>query len=132
MTRKRRRASGEAGAALIEFGLILPIFFGIFIGIVTTGLAFFGRLQMTTAAQEGARVIFLGGTAGTATTAANAAASGAVSIHINGSSTATASSWKCTTAGTKVEVRMTRQATIRFLIANHTVTVNAKAVTRCA
>ncbi len=132
MTLQRRRPSGEAGAALIEFGLILPIFFGIFLGIVTTGLAFFGRLQMTTAAQEGARVIYLGGTAGTATTAANAAAAGTVSVFVNGSSTPAASSWKCTTTGTKVEVRMTRDATIRYLIANQTVTLQAKAVTRCA
>lgn len=130
MTLQRRRPSGEAGAAIVEFALVLPVFFGIFLGIVTTGLAFFGRLQMTTAAQEGARVVYLGGTASTATGAATAAATGSVSVHVNGSG-AVAASWKCTTAGDVVEVRMSRPAQIRFLIADHTVTMRAKAVTRC-
>jgi len=132
MTPQRRGRSDDRGAALIEFGIILPIFFGIFLGVVTTGLAFFGRLQMTSAAQEGVRVAYVGGTATQATAAATAAATGSVSLKVNGA--AVAGSWTCTnlTAGQKVEVLMTRPATIRFLIANHTVTMQAKAVTRCA
>jgi Flp pilus assembly protein TadG len=129
MRTRRRRPSGDGGAALIEFGIILPIFIGIFLGIVTTGLAFFGRLQMTSAAQEGARVIYLGGTSGDATSAANDAAVGTVSVTVSGS--AVGSDWKCTTSGDTVTVLMERPMPIRFLIANVTVDMQAKAVTRC-
>lgn len=129
MRTSRRRPSGDGGAALIEFGIILPIFIGIFLGIVTTGLAFFGRLQMTSAAQEGTRVVYLGGTAGEAISAANAAAVGTVSVTAGGSPVA--SDWKCTTPGETVTVWMERPMPIRFLIANITVGMEAKAVTQC-
>lgn len=132
MTRKRPGPSGETGAALVEFALVLPMFFGILLGVVTTGIAFYGRLEMTTAAQEGARVLYLGGTAATGSSAATAAATGTVSVHVNGSATAAAAGWKCITAGDEVEVRMTRPATLRFLITDVDITMRAKAVTRCA
>ncbi len=134
MTRAKRLRSGESGAALVEFGLLLPVFLGIILGLVTGGLAFFARLQVTTAAQEGARVMYMGGTASAAQSAANAATTGTVVVTADGSPVGT--SWSCSAAGNSgktVAVTVTRpNMFIRWIAADTTVTVEGRGVTRCA
>jgi Flp pilus assembly protein TadG len=126
---RRIDKSSDRGAALVEFGLLLPVFLGLFLGVVTTGLALFARLQMTTAVQEAARVVYTGGTESQATTAANNAAAGTVTYEPAG--------WSpCGSAAAPpnqtVTVRMTRpDMPIRFLIGNIDVTMQAQAATRC-
>lgn len=121
---------GDRGAVLVEFGLLLPVLLGVFLGVVTTGLAFFSRLQMTSAAQEGARVLYLGGDAATASSAATAAAAGTVAVTVSGATVP--SSWTCPSGGgTTVQVTLTRPMTIRYLIGSTSLTVTARAVTRC-
>ncbi len=129
MTRPMDRSS-DRGAAVVEFALLLPVFLGLFLGVVTAGLVVFARLQMTTAVQEAARVIYTGGTQAQATTAANNAAAGTVTYEPAG--------WvPCSSASAppnqSITVRMTRpDMPIRFLIGSTDVPVVARAVTRCS
>jgi Flp pilus assembly protein TadG len=53
MVKKRRRR--EAGAAAVEFGLILPLLLILLLGIMDYGYLFFVQLSVTNAAREGAR-----------------------------------------------------------------------------
>jgi Flp pilus assembly protein TadG len=47
---------GEAGVSAVEFGLILPIFMVLILGIIDYGYMYFVHLSMTNAAREGVRV----------------------------------------------------------------------------
>lgn len=60
MTR-RDRWSGEDGAELIEFALVLPLMLLVMFGIIDFGLLFQRYLVVTNAAREGARVAVLPG-----------------------------------------------------------------------
>ena len=60
MTR-RNRWSGEDGAELIEFALVLPLMLLVMFGIIDFGLLFQRYLVVTNAAREGARVSVLPG-----------------------------------------------------------------------
>jgi hypothetical protein len=51
-----RRCRGDAGATLVEFGLVAPILFLLVFGIVEFGWAFFQNLDVRHAAREGARL----------------------------------------------------------------------------
>jgi Flp pilus assembly protein TadG len=53
--RRRRREDDESGAALVEFALVFPLLVVMLLGIVTGGLAYNQKLQMTHAVREGAR-----------------------------------------------------------------------------
>ncbi len=141
MALRLRRSPDDSGAALVELGLILPIFFGILVGCVTAGLAFFARYQVTTAADEGARVMYVGGTRSEAEGAViaavnspNPAGTHTVQITVNG--VAVSGSWKCTdpgNSGAVVAVRVTRpNMAIQWLAGSTAVTVRGQAVTRCA
>lgn len=50
-----RRAQGDAGASLVEFALVLPLFVMLLLGMLTGGLAYSRKLAVTQAAREGAR-----------------------------------------------------------------------------
>ncbi len=132
MLQRNRRQTDDEGAALVEFGLVMPLFLGIVLGLVTAGLAMFARLQVSTAAQEGARAIYLGGTAAQARDAASAATTGTVEVLVGGSPVA--SSWSCTgNTGTTVTVQVTRpDMSIQWVIASTPVAVVGRGVTRCA
>ena len=52
---------GESGAALVEFTLIMPLFFLIFFGIIEWGLIFFFQNTMQSAAEVAARVVAVNG-----------------------------------------------------------------------
>jgi TadE-like protein len=51
----RSAVGGEAGAALVEFALILPAFVALAFGTLTGGVAFGVKQDITAAAREGAR-----------------------------------------------------------------------------
>jgi Flp pilus assembly protein TadG len=53
---KRRRKRREDGVSAVEFGLVLPLFIIILLGIMDYGWVYFVKLSMTNAAREGARV----------------------------------------------------------------------------
>lgn len=141
MLTKCRRRRRDAGATIIEFALVLPLFFGILLGCVTGGLALFSRLQISTAAEEGARAIYVGRTVSealSATTAAldapDPASTHTVQLTVDGA--AVSSSWRCTDAGNSgktVAVRVERLGmSIQWLLASTSVTVQGRAVTECA
>ena len=50
-----RPESGETGASLVEFALVLPLFFMVVLGMLTGGLAYSRKLSVAQAAREGAR-----------------------------------------------------------------------------
>lgn len=52
---RRRRREKTRGQSLVEFALILPVFFLIMFGIVDFGLAFDAAIGISNAAREGAR-----------------------------------------------------------------------------
>lgn len=46
----------EAGVSAVEFGLVLPVFLIVLLGIIDYGWVFYVKLNITNAAREGARV----------------------------------------------------------------------------
>jgi len=52
---------GESGAALVEFTVIMPLFFLMFFGIIEWGLVFFFQNTMQSAAEVAARVVAVNG-----------------------------------------------------------------------
>ncbi len=57
----RRHWHGDRGAVAIEFALVLPLLFALLLGIIDFGFVFNGKISVTNAAAEGARVLALGG-----------------------------------------------------------------------
>jgi len=134
MIRLRRQLHDDAGAAVVELALVVPILCGIVMGLVTTAIAVFAQLQVSTAAEEGARAMYVGGTATQAAAATVAAAWGTPAVA--GSAGSLPGSWTCTSPGNSgktVTVTLTRpDMTIQFLAFTTSVSVNGRAVTRCA
>ncbi len=135
MFRSIGRRTSDQGAAAIELALVMPLFVGVIVGLVTTALVFFANLQLATAAEEGARVMYLGGTVSQARTATTtAAASNASVINLN-TGAPLPDAWSCATpgnSGVTVAVRALRpNMTIQWLLASTTVTARGRGVTRC-
>jgi hypothetical protein len=63
----------DAGAAMVEFALVLPLFLLMMLGVLGFGIAFHAQQELSTAAQEGARALYLGRTPAEAEAAAVAA-----------------------------------------------------------
>lgn len=142
MLGRLRHRPSDAGAMLVEFGLLLPLFIGIVLGGVTGGIALFSRLQATTAAQEGARALYVGRAVSDGAAAARAAIDSpnfatthTLAISVDGALMPSSSTWKCTDVGNSgktVTVRVTRSnMRIQWLVANTPVVVQGRAVTRC-
>lgn len=55
-TRRRRDASNERGAALLEFGVVLPLLLFLILGIVETSWAFSQQNDIRYGSREGARL----------------------------------------------------------------------------
>jgi Flp pilus assembly protein TadG len=51
---RRSRRWGEAGTAAVEFGLFLPLFVILLVGLVEIGFAMFGSMQVYSAVEAGA------------------------------------------------------------------------------
>ncbi len=111
-TRTGRRK--ERGQSLVEFALIIPIFFILVLGIIDFGMALRSYITLTNAAREGARVgvVCQGGTSTSASTAAIAQV-----VHSGGaldltSANVTQATTPCTTGS---DVIVTAQYTYRFI-----------------
>ncbi len=121
---QRAGARSERGSATVEFGLVVPLFLAMVMGLVTTAFVFFTQHQLSTAAQEGARVMYLGGNSAAATNATSVAA---------GSPTPTISvSHSACSNGTTVTVTASRPASIQLIFFPAIdLTVVGKGVVRC-
>jgi Flp pilus assembly protein TadG len=124
------RARRDDGAALIEFALVLLPLIGVLMGIITGGIAYFTGIQLSTAAQEGARVMYVGGTVDEARQAVvNAGqvnpAITAGEVIINGSCT------PATVPPATVTVTVERNADVRWFFGSNTVTLTGRGVVRC-
>jgi Flp pilus assembly protein TadG len=54
--RDRRRTRGDRGVALVEFAIVMPLFFLLVFGIMEFGYAYFQQLDLRHGAREGARL----------------------------------------------------------------------------
>ncbi len=128
----RRIAAQDRGAATIELALVMPVFVGVIVGLVTSSLAVFAQLQLNTAAEEGARVMYLGGTVSQAASATEAAAGTTPCISVGTTGTCLPGAWTCTgNTGSTVAVRTERVMTIQWLAGSTDVTARGRGVTRC-
>ncbi len=141
MLRRLRQQPADAGAALIEFGLVLPVLCGIVLGLITAGIAFFARLQVSTAAEEGARALYVGNSRATAESAVRNAldAEAVVDIDVRDQSgLVLPSTWRCTDAGNSgktVTVLVTQTEptmSVNWIAASTPVTITGRGVIRCA
>jgi Flp pilus assembly protein TadG len=64
----RRSESGERGAAVVEFALVLPILVLLVFGIIDFGQGFNAQVELRGAVREGARALALGACASSSTT----------------------------------------------------------------
>jgi len=55
-TRRLRKSSNDDGAVLVEFALVVSLFFLLVFGMIDFGLAINAKTQMTNAGREGARL----------------------------------------------------------------------------
>lgn len=53
---RKARSRGDGGAVLVEFAIVVPIFFLLIFGIMEFGWAFFQKLDVRSGANEGARL----------------------------------------------------------------------------
>ena len=67
-TRRPHHAAPRRGTALVEFAIVLPVFFLLILGIIEFGRAFMVGQLVTNAAREGARQAVLDGATNTAVT----------------------------------------------------------------
>ena len=115
----------DAGAVAVEFALILPLFLAVLLGSLGFGRAMHTQLQLSNAAQEGARVLVFrsGATTAMASSAVDAAESlpGAPTVSVSGT---------CTSFG-NVTVTASRPVTFDFVLGSFTRTITGTAVLRC-
>jgi Flp pilus assembly protein TadG len=71
-----KRRSDDSGAAAVEFALILPVLVLMILGMLEFSRAYNVQISLSNAAREGARVMAIYNSTGTARTAAVAAAPG--------------------------------------------------------
>ncbi|TJX14162.1 pilus assembly protein [Tissierella creatinini] len=71
MSRLFRLRKNEKGQSLVEFALVLPLLILIVVGIIEFGWLFNGKITLTSAAREGARVAAILKDETTATSAVN-------------------------------------------------------------
>jgi Flp pilus assembly protein TadG len=62
---RRGRTQRRRGAALVETALVLPIFFGVVLGIIEFGRAFMVAQLLNNAAREGTRAAIMSGSTNT-------------------------------------------------------------------
>ena len=74
----RRRGGNERGAVAVEFALVFPLLILVLFGVIEYGAIYNAQLLVTGAAREAAREMAVTGSAGSATSAALAAAPGLV------------------------------------------------------
>lgn len=67
--RRRWRADGEKGSAAIEFAMIAPVLFLFLLGIIETGVIFFGGAMLQNATDDAARQVRTGQLSGALTSA---------------------------------------------------------------
>ena len=122
------RASHDRGSSAVEFALVLPVLIMILFGIIDFGRLEFERINVTSAAYEGARAsgYKLGATA--VTNAVNAA-SGGLTVSITAST-----NLNCTTAGAETTVTVSRPGRFQFytpFLQSFNTTVTSTGAFRC-
>lgn len=112
---------------MVEFAIILPIFVALVAGILGFGLVFFTQLELSSAAQEGARRLYLGASASGAETAVRAAAAvpdGELTVTIN-------TTCETSPSGTEVLVTATRPMNVEWVLGSSAIDVTGQGVIRC-
>lgn len=115
---------------MVEFALVLLPLIGVLLGIITGGLAYFSGLQLDTAAQEGARVMYVGGTADQAEQAVVDAAGGDPPLALD-AVTVTGTCTPATDPPATITVTAQRPAEILWFFGSTTINLEGRGVTRC-
>ena len=124
---------GETGAAAVEFALVVPVLLAVVLGVLGFGRAFSTQIDLSNAAQEGARFAVFspvvpapptGGDIATVTVNASSLSPALTTgdVSVTGS---------CGTAGSTVVVRANRLIEFDYVLGTWSRTVTGKAVMRC-
>lgn len=124
MLRLLKFIKNEKGQSIIEFALILPILIFLLMGIIEYGWLFNGKITLTSAAREGARVVAITKNQSKATDAVTKAIVGSGLTNINVSYS------DVDTENVKVTVNAKLIPIVGFWIKNPTVDMNSVAVMR--
>ncbi len=123
----RRGDDREAGAAAVEFALVLPILVMLVFGIVYFGLGYNAKLGVTAAVREGAREAALGHAAATVTQTVHDAAP-----NLTFSSVTVDRACPADGTGTSAKVTATAQVPYTLLfVASGTWNITVSGVMRC-
>jgi len=129
-----RDGDSEAGAAMVEFAVILPVFVGLVVGILRFGLLMHTQLELSTAAQEGARAAYLNRSIGEVTSAAVAAGA---AVNVTGSEVAVTdkdgneNSCLDLISEDVVTVTVSRPASFDWVLGTTSIVLEGKGVVRC-
>ena len=126
-------APRDAGAAAVEMALVAPLLLALVLGVIGFGRAYHTKLELSNAAQEGARrMVFYGGSTPTTTSTATAATIAAASVTPSLGAGEVSITGSCTTAFSQVTVTASRQVTFDFVLGAWNRTITGTAVMRCA
>ena len=112
---------------MVEFAVILPVFLGLIAGIFGLGLAMRTKLELSTAAQEGARAAYLG----RSTTEVRDAVIAAAAFNTPLTAAEVTAHPTCTTSGSTVTVTAEREVELNLILWSATRPIQGRGVVRC-
>lgn len=132
MSRTRTRRRDDRGAAVVEFALLLPFMVALIAGLIDFGAAFNAQLQVSQAAQAGARAAALGYPASVVQARAKGASPTLLS-GVGGSTTPTVNVGTCDASTQTVTVTVTHAYRLPIPLPGMVSSFNLteKAVTPC-
>lgn len=125
----RLRMTGDRGTAAVELALVLPVLLVLILGMVGFGRAFHTQLELSNAAQEGARTLVFQVGATTADAVAATVASASVSPTLSASEVDVPQ--RCS-PGAVVRVEASRTVSFSYYLGTFDRAIVGRAVMRCA
>lgn len=113
---------------MVEFAVILPVFIALVAGILGLGMAIHTQLEISTAAQEGARAAYLNRSLSQVESAVLNA------VDLNPALTAgDVAEATCTTStsGTEVEVIVSRPTSFNWVLGSTSITLTGRGAVQC-
>ena len=127
----RATASGERGAAAVEFALVVPLLLAIVLGVIGFGRAFSTQIDLSNSAQEAARFAVFAPTVPAPPSAAQVKDVAVAASSMGLASGEVSVSGSCSTAGSPVTVTATKPIYFDFVLGSFDRDVTGRAVMRC-